>query len=48
MKREIDNNKKNPRANWEEKFNNAKSLHQRNKKLLPDVFEDENFEEWTW
>ena len=37
----------NPRANWSEQFMNAN--HENNDSvLLPDVFEDESFDDWTW
>lgn len=38
---------KKPREGWESQFTNEGSL-QDNKLLIPDVFEEENFNEWTW
>ena len=37
--------KSNPRKGWEDAF---KKMHERgdDKPLMPDIFEDENFEEW--
>ena len=37
----------NPRANWEELFKQA-DFTDDNSQLIPDVFEDEDFDDWTW
>ncbi|WP_236974556.1 AbrB/MazE/SpoVT family DNA-binding domain-containing protein [Membranihabitans maritimus] len=39
--------KKKPREGWEESF---KKMHENgdDELLIPDVFEDEDFEDWTW
>ena len=39
--------KKKPREGWEESF---KKMHENgdDELLIPDVFEDEDFENWTW
>ena len=38
---------KKPREGWEEQLIKAGSLDD-HEKLIPDFFEDENFEDWTW
>ena len=39
--------KPNLRAGWDAQFKNAESLSN-NPSLIPDVFEDEDFDDWTW
>lgn len=40
-------NIKKAREGWRDQFINAGSL-QDNQLLIPDVFEDETFDDWTW
>ena len=35
------------RADWAERFARADSLNE-STELIPDVFEDEDFDDWTW
>lgn len=37
----------NPRANWEELFKQA-DITDDDSQQIPDVFEDEDFDDWTW
>lgn len=37
----------NPRANWEEQFKNNATTYD-DSELIPDVFEEEDFDDWTW
>jgi antitoxin MazE len=36
-----------PRANWSEQFAKANGVND-DSELIPDVFEDESLEDWTW
>ena len=37
----------NPRSNWNEQFKLAISAND-DSELIPDIFEDEEFDDWTW
>ena len=37
----------NPRTNWEAQFMQA-DFNDDQSELIPDVFEDEKFDDWTW
>lgn len=43
----IESLEENPRKNWEALFSKANSKND-TEILIPDVFEDESFEEWKW
>ncbi len=40
--------KENPREGWEEQIRKEVEKHGQPELLFPDVFEDEDFSDWTW